>query len=151
MNTKKQRRPKLRSWVAALLILPLSSAHADWVVLNHNADTLSSLARCVLAPRTDHNRMRISRIRLTRSGTADVTHRFAYKVTEDAQENTESLAGCTPPTCRYLMTVEGAKEGSIYDLGGRDLLLPPGGRLYVAEDSHQTGEHVTIEVFYSES
>jgi len=131
--------------LALLLFLPVSGVRADWAVLHHNGDTITStVARCVLAPKTDHHRLRIQRVRLTRSGTADVTHRFAYKLTEDGAGDTETLAGCSPPGCRYVLSLEGAKAGQVYDLPGLDLLLPPGGRFYISEDSLSTMPEIRV-------
>jgi len=137
-------------WLSVLLLaFPL--AHGEWTVLNHNTDTITeALARCLVAPSTQDNRLMISRIRLTRSGTADVTHRFAFRISEDVQGATATLVGCALPTCRYVLTIEGALRGRVYDMSGLNIVLPPGARLYVSEDSHQAGEHATIEVFYTE-
>jgi len=146
-----RRLPALVALLSALL-LPGASVEAGWAVLNHNSDTITSgQARCVLAPTTAGNRLRIHRIRITRSGSTDVSHRFVFATTEDAAGDTESIASCTLPGCRQVLTTEGLREGRSYDFDGLDLLGPPNGRLYVQEEAHAGSETVTIEVFYTET
>lgn len=137
--------------LALLLAAPAPEAYAGWAVLNHNGDSLlTGTARCIVAPTTTTNRLRVHRIRITRSGTSNVSYRFTAAVTEDTAGDSESVTSCSLPGCQHLFTAEGLVEGRIFDLTGLDLLLPPGGRLYVSEDSHYS-EYATIEVFYSES
>jgi len=127
-------------------------ANAEWAVLNHsNAIITSGQAICLAAPTQPGKRLRLKRIRLTRTGTSDVSHTFAYAVTTDSPEDTEAITVCTPPTCNTLVTLEGTKQGRPYDFDGLDLLLPPDARLYLYEDTHAAGEYVTVEVFYEES
>jgi len=134
------------------LLLPGAQADAGWAVLNHNTDTLTAgQARCILAPTVAGHRLRIQRIRITRSGSTDVSHRFVFATTDDASGDTESITTCTLPTCRQVLTTEGLREGRSYDYDGLDLLGPPNGRLYVQEEAHAGSETVTIEVFYTES
>jgi len=138
--------------VLVLTVPPVGVAFAGWSVLNHSTDTITvGQAECLVAPTKPGNRLRIKRVRITRSGTSDVTHRFSYAVTSDAPGDTESLSSCVQPTCKHLLTVEGIIEGELYDMNGLDLLLPPDARFYVHEDAHAATEHVTIEVFYTES
>jgi len=48
----------------------------------------------------------LERIRITRSGSTDVTHRFVFATIEDAAGDTENLGTCTLPGCRPVLTTE---------------------------------------------
>jgi len=145
---------RLKTKILCLLALLTTApvVQADWTVYNHSTATITEgAAYCLLAPTTLGTSLVISRLRLTRSGTSDVTHRFAFKLTKDVRGDTEDLTSCdASPTCSYILTAEGTKEGRVYNMSGLNLVLPPGARFYVMEDAHQAGEYLTLEVFYTE-
>ncbi len=140
-----------------LLIMGLCthSAQAGYYVLNHNATNMNpstGSAIAVAMPSVDNGRIQINRIRLSSSKSTALNFLFRSFRATSSLGDTESFVGwtCSLPGCQDVYAIEGVKAGHLYDMGGLELTLQPGNRLYLYSSATIGSDAFTVEVWWND-